>query len=63
MGPKGPVSSVEKTTMKASVLVDVGRLEVRDVPRPQVSAHDVLVRVAAVGICGTIKQTVSLRRG
>jgi threonine dehydrogenase-like Zn-dependent dehydrogenase len=39
--------------MKASVLVDVGRLEVRDVPRPGISPHDVLVRVAAVGICGT----------
>lgn len=39
--------------MKASVLVDVGRLEVRDVPRPQISPYDVLVRVAAVGICGT----------
>jgi threonine dehydrogenase-like Zn-dependent dehydrogenase len=40
-------------TMKACVLVDVGRLEVREVPRPQVSTCDVLVRVAAVGICGT----------
>jgi L-iditol 2-dehydrogenase len=39
--------------MKASVLCDVGRLEVRDVPRPVVAAHEVLVRVAAVGICGT----------
>ena len=39
--------------MKASVLCDVGRLEVRDVPRPDVSSYDVLVRVAAVGICGT----------
>jgi len=39
--------------MKASVLVDVGRLEVRDVPRPQISPYDVLVRVAAAGICGT----------
>ncbi len=35
------------------MLVDVGRLEVREVPRPQVSSRDVLVRVAAVGICGT----------
>jgi threonine dehydrogenase-like Zn-dependent dehydrogenase len=43
----------EVMTMKACVLIDVGRLEVRDVPRPQVSSHDVLVRVAAVGICGT----------
>jgi L-iditol 2-dehydrogenase len=39
--------------MKALVLVDVRRLEVRDVPRPQISPYDVLVRVAAVGICGT----------
>lgn len=39
--------------MKACVLVDVGRLEVRNVPRPQVSPRDVMVRIAAVGICGT----------
>jgi L-iditol 2-dehydrogenase len=39
--------------MRASVLCDVGRLEVRDVPRPVISAHEVLVRVGAVGICGT----------
>lgn len=40
-------------TMRASVLCDVARLEVRDVPRPVVSPFDVLVRVAAVGLCGT----------
>jgi len=39
--------------MKACVLVDVGRLEVRDVPKPKISSRDVLLRVAAVGICGT----------
>jgi L-iditol 2-dehydrogenase len=39
--------------MKACVLVDVGQLEVRNIPEPTVSARDVLVRVAAVGICGT----------
>ncbi|HET6893368.1 MAG TPA: alcohol dehydrogenase catalytic domain-containing protein [Pyrinomonadaceae bacterium] len=39
--------------MKASVLCDVGRLEVRDVPQPDISPYDVLVRVSAVGICGT----------
>jgi len=49
---KGSTSPRVKT-MKATVLVDVGRLEVRDVPRPQISSRDVLVRVAAVGICGT----------
>jgi L-iditol 2-dehydrogenase len=40
-------------TMKASVLCDVPRLEVRDVPKPVISAHEVLVRTAAVGLCGT----------
>ena len=39
--------------MKASVLCDVHRLEVRDVPRPLISPYEVLVRVAAVGLCGT----------
>lgn len=39
--------------MKASVLYDVGRIEIRDVPRPSLLPHEVLVRVSAVGICGT----------
>src|SRR5271169_1680619 len=39
--------------MKACVLCDVGRIEVRDVPQPRVGARDVLLRIAAVGICGT----------
>lgn len=40
-------------TMRASVLCDVGRIEVRDVPRPLISPHEVLVRISAVGLCGT----------
>ena len=40
-------------TMRAAVLVDVDRLEVRDVPRPEPRAHEVRVRVTAVGLCGT----------
>src|SRR5262249_2873748 len=40
-------------TMRASVLVDVGRLELRDVPFPELGPADVLVRVKAVGLCGT----------
>jgi len=40
-------------TMKASVLCDVHRLEVRDIPRPAISPYEVLIRVAAVGLCGT----------
>jgi L-iditol 2-dehydrogenase len=39
--------------MKACVLCDVRRLEVRDVPRPAISAFEVLIRVTAVGLCGT----------
>jgi threonine dehydrogenase-like Zn-dependent dehydrogenase len=40
-------------TMKASVLCDVRRLEVREVPRPVISPYEVLVRTTAVGLCGT----------
>jgi L-iditol 2-dehydrogenase len=39
--------------MKACVLCQVGQIEVRDVSRPAVGTRDVLVRVSAVGICGT----------
>jgi len=39
--------------MKACLLCDVGRIEVRDVPAPRPSPRDILVRIAAVGICGT----------
>ena len=39
--------------MRASVLCDVRRLEVRDIPRPVVSPYEVLIRVTAVGLCGT----------
>src|SRR5919106_604347 len=46
-----PLTSAQ--TMKASVLCDVKRLEVRDIPRPAISPFEVLIRVSAVGICGT----------
>ena len=39
--------------MKASVLCDVRHLEVRDVPRPVISPYEVLIRVSAIGLCGT----------
>ena len=47
------ISMSEVMTMKASVLCDVQRLEVRDIPRPVISPYEVLIRVAAVGLCGT----------
>jgi threonine dehydrogenase-like Zn-dependent dehydrogenase len=40
-------------TMRACLLRDVKRLDVGDVPRPEAGPRDVLVRVAAVGLCGT----------
>lgn len=40
-------------TMRAAVLVDVDRIEIQDVPRPDVCPHEVRVRVEAVGLCGT----------
>jgi L-iditol 2-dehydrogenase len=39
--------------MKACLLCDVGHIEVRDVPTPRVSPEGVLLRISAVGICGT----------
>jgi L-iditol 2-dehydrogenase len=39
--------------MRAAVLVDVGRFEVREVPITLPAPHEVMVRVQAVGLCGT----------
>ena len=46
-------SADEAATMRAGVLFGVERVEVRDVPLPVIREHDVLVRVSAVGLCGT----------
>jgi L-iditol 2-dehydrogenase len=48
-----PTNSESAKTMRACVLCDVARMEVRDVAAPQVGPRDVLVRVASVGLCGT----------
>jgi threonine dehydrogenase-like Zn-dependent dehydrogenase len=40
-------------SMRAAVLVDVARFEIRDVPVQPPASHEVLVRVRAVGLCGT----------
>jgi threonine dehydrogenase-like Zn-dependent dehydrogenase len=39
--------------MKAAVLEDVEKLVVRDVPDPEVPSHEIVLRVQAVGVCGT----------
>lgn len=45
--------SASLTTMRAAVLVDVGRFELRDVPFVPPAAREVVVQVEAVGLCGT----------
>jgi L-iditol 2-dehydrogenase len=39
--------------MRAAVLADVGRFEIRQIPVRSPDAHEVLVRPVAVGLCGT----------
>ena len=39
--------------MKASYFLGNGKFELRDDPIPSVGAGDVLIKVAACGICGT----------
>ena len=40
-------------TMRASVMTGVGTLKIEDRPVPAPGAHEVLVEVAAVGVCGS----------
>ncbi len=40
-------------TMKALVLKEYGKLVYEDVPRPEIAADEVLVKVEACGICGS----------
>lgn len=39
--------------MRAAVLAEPGRFELREIPLPEPESHEVLVRVARTGICGT----------
>ena len=41
------------TTMRAAVLVEPGRFELREVARPEPGRDEVLIRIARTGICGT----------
>jgi len=45
--------TLDHRTMRACVLHDARRLDVREVPRPDPGPRDVLLRVSAVGLCGT----------
>ena len=52
-------------TMKALLLEDVRKLVVRDLPDPPVPPREVLIRVRAVGVCGTEppRYSLALERG
>ena len=39
--------------MHAAVLEAPSRIAIRDIPVPKLGPHELLVRVAAVGLCGT----------
>lgn len=41
------------TTMRAAYLVEPGRFELRDIPRPEPAPDEALIRIARTGICGT----------
>ena len=47
------VPAVSSTTMKALVVLEPNRLEIREVPVPSPGPNEVLARVRAVSICGT----------
>ena len=47
------VARTTDDTMRASVMTGVGALHVEDRPVPTPKAHEVLVEVAAVGVCGS----------
>jgi len=48
-----PAPNESGATMRAGVLCGVERIEVREVPLPSAGPHEVVVRVSAVGLCGT----------
>jgi L-iditol 2-dehydrogenase len=52
-GARMSAASVVPRTMRAAVLVDVARIEVREVPVQPPKPHEVVGGVRAVGLCGT----------
>jgi len=44
---------MEQKTMKAAVIEEVGKLSIHEVPVPEISNEDILLKVDACGICGS----------
>ncbi|ASA23270.1 NAD(P)-dependent alcohol dehydrogenase [Paenibacillus donghaensis] len=47
------VSGKLPLTMRAAVMPKPGSIEIRELPVPQVGDHEVLVKIMAVGVCGS----------
>ena len=43
------------STIQAAVMTAPGKIEVRDFPRPQIGADEVLIKIESTGICGSDK--------
>jgi L-iditol 2-dehydrogenase len=50
---RNPQSAIRNPVMRALAVCDAEKFELRELPRPEPRAHEVLVRVGAVGLCGT----------
>lgn len=48
----------EMEAMKAAVMVDKNTIEFQEVPEPSIEENEVLIRVRAIGICGTDLQFI-----
>jgi len=51
--PNQRATNPRKDPMKAAVLTNYGQLEWQDMPTPEISESQVLVKVACAGICGS----------
>jgi L-iditol 2-dehydrogenase len=53
MSIRNPQSAIRNPTMRALAVCAADRMELREIPIPELRPHDVLLKVGAVGLCGT----------
>jgi L-iditol 2-dehydrogenase len=53
MSIRNPQSAIRNPTMRALTVCAAGRMELREIPTPELQPHDVMLKVGAVGFCGT----------
>jgi len=54
----GNVERGEIEAMRAAVMVDKDTIEFQEIPRPSIEENEVLIRVRAIGVCGTDLQFI-----